>query len=234
MLVNTDGLSIPSGVQFSNLMVQVKKPELREAILASAFALFRRQGYAATTLPQIAKGAGVSPGTVYIYFGSKLDVLYALYDPWLRQRITQLERRLDRIEDPRQRLSTLLRALWREIPREQNGFANNIIQAISTAGPDERYDPALLDWVEERVASMIRDALPPARRRLLGTPWFSHVLMMAFDGFVIGNHLRPDRPCGERTVELVCGMILGERRGARPDAAARHKSKLTARAVKSK
>ncbi len=215
-------------------MVQVKKPELREAILASAFDLFSRQGYAATTLPQIARGAGVSPGTVYIYFGSKLDVLYALYDPWLRQRITQIERRLERIEDPRQRLRTLLQALWREIPREQNGFANNIMQAIFTAGPEERYDPELLAWVEERVAAMIRDALPPDRRSLLGTPWFSHVLMMAFDGFVIGNHLRPDRPCGERTVELVCGLILGERSGANSDAATQRSARLTLRSVKSK
>lgn len=227
-------MSIPSGVHFSNLMVQVKKPELREAILASAFALFKRRGYAATTLPQIAKGAGVSPGTVYIYFGAKLDVLYALYDPWLRERITRLERRLGRIPEPRQRLSTLLRALWREIPREHNGFANNLIQAISTAGPEERYDPALLAWVEERVAAMLHDALPPDRRRLLGTPWFAHVLMMACDGFVIGHHLRPDRPCGDGTVELMCGLILGEQAGAGRHAALRHKTRLTAGAVKSK
>jgi AcrR family transcriptional regulator len=215
-------------------MVQVKKPELREAILASAFELFRQQGYAATTLPQIAKGAGVSPGTVYIYFGSKLDVLYALYDPWLRQRITRLEQRLERIAVPRERLCTLLRALWREIPRESNGFANNVMQAISTAGPEERYDPALLAWVEERVAAMIRDALPADRRRLLGTPEFSHVLMMAFDGFVIGHHLRPDRPCSERTVELMCGLLLGEQAGAARHAAPRRKTRLTSRAGKSK
>jgi AcrR family transcriptional regulator len=195
-------------------VVQIKKPELREAILASAFELFSRQGYAGTTLPQIAKGAGVSPGTVYTYFGSKLEVLYALYDPWLRQRIVRLERRLARIASPRERLRTLLRALWLEIPRENNGFANNVMQAISTAGPEERYDPQLLVWVEERIAAMIREALPPARRRLLGTPWFSHVLMMAFDGFVIGHHLRPDRPCSDATVELMCRLILGERRSA--------------------
>jgi AcrR family transcriptional regulator len=213
-------------------MVQVKKPELREAILASAFELFSRQGYAATTLPQIAKGAGVSPGTVYIYFSSKLDVLYAIYDPWLRQRITRLEDRLERIPDPRRRLCTLLRALWREIPREHNGFANNLMQAISTAGPEERYDPRLLAWVEERIAAMIRASLPPERRRVLGTPWFSHILMMAFDGFVIGHHLRPDRPCGDRTVELMCRLILGERHA---DAALRRgKERLTFATAKSK
>ena len=196
-------------------MVQVKKPELRDAILASAFKLFSRQGYAATTLPQIAKGADLSPGSVYIYFRSKLDVLYALYDPWLRQRINLLEQRLARIRTPRRRLRTLLGALWREIPRERNGFANNVMQAISTATPEERYDPGLLAWVEERVAAMIHESLPPERRRLLGTPAFSHILMMAFDGFVIGHHLRPDRPCSDRTVDLMCRLILAEEGGTR-------------------
>lgn len=215
-------------------MPQIKKPEVERAILRSAFELFSEQGYAATTLPQIAKGAGVSPGTVYIYFGSKLDVLYALYDPWLRQRITRLEQRLGRIADPRRRLCTLLCALWREIPRENNGFANNVMQAVSTAGPEERYDPALLAWVEERIAAMIRDALPPARRRLLGTPWFSHILMMAFDGFVIGHHLRPDRPCSDGTVELMCGLILGEQARPGRHAAPRRRPQLTSRARKRK
>ena len=39
----------------------------------------------------IAQEAGVSPGNVYIYFQSKLEILYAIYDPWLRARIESLE-----------------------------------------------------------------------------------------------------------------------------------------------
>lgn len=191
-------------------MAQVKKPEVEQAILRSAFDLFSRQGYAATTLPQIAKGAGVSPANVYIYFRSKLAVLYAIYDPWLRGRVERLERRLAGIASPRERLRTLLTVLWRELPRERNGFANNVMQAVSTATPEEGYNPALLAWVEERVAAMIRDAVPPARRRLLGDARFSHVLMMAFDGFVINYHLRPGAPCSARTIALVCDLIAGD------------------------
>ncbi|MET0207993.1 MAG: TetR/AcrR family transcriptional regulator, partial [Burkholderiaceae bacterium] len=62
-------------------MAQHKKTEVREAILEGAFELFSTQGYAATTLSQIAKSAGVSSGNIYIYFESKLDILYAIYDP---------------------------------------------------------------------------------------------------------------------------------------------------------
>ena len=78
------------------------------------------------------------------------------------------------------------------------------------------------------------ETLPPARRRLLGTPSFSHVLMMAFDGFVIGHHLRPGRPCSDGAVAAVCDLILGERPAAGAHAAVRRKSQLTLRAGKSK
>lgn len=199
-------------------MAQVKKPVVEQAILRSAFDQFSRRGYAASTLPQIAKGAGISPANIYIYFGSKLAVLYAIYDPWLRGRVARLEERLSAIDEPRERLRALLTALWREIPRERNGFANNVMQAVSTATPEEGYSPGLLAWVEERVAAMIRDAVPPARRRLLEDGRVSHVLMMAFDGFVINHHLRPAMPCGAATIEAMCDLLLGNtarpRRGA--------------------
>ncbi|MCZ7562714.1 MAG: TetR/AcrR family transcriptional regulator [Burkholderiales bacterium] len=190
-------------------MPQIKKPEVEQAILRSAFELFSRRGYAAATLPQIAKGAGISPANIYIYFGSKLDVLWAIYDPWLRGRIERLQARIAAVAAPRERVRMLLTALWRDIPRERNGFANNAMQAVSTSTPEEGYDPALLAWVEDRVAAMMRDAVPPARRRLLGDARFSHVLMMAFDGFVINHHLRPGAPCSTATIDLVCDLILG-------------------------
>ena len=78
-------------------MAQHKKPAVRDAILAGAYRLFSERGYAATTLTDIAKSAGFSPGNVYIYFDSKLDILYAIYDPWLRERIERLEDELSRI-----------------------------------------------------------------------------------------------------------------------------------------
>src|SRR3972149_4904046 len=164
-------------------MAQVKKQTVRDPILKSAFRLFSRQGYQGTTLSQIAAGAGVSTANVYVYFASKLEVLYAIYDPWLRNRLTRLGKQLQRVRDPRRQLRMLLVAMWREIPAERNGFANNVMQAASTATPDEGYNPKLLRWVEEKLAAMIRDALPPGRRDVLASIGFAHIVMMGFDGF---------------------------------------------------
>jgi AcrR family transcriptional regulator len=52
----------------------------RHAVLASARRRFLAQGYAATTIAEIARDAGVSVETVYKAFATKAGVLKALFD----------------------------------------------------------------------------------------------------------------------------------------------------------
>jgi len=189
---------------------QVKKPAVREAILGSALRLFARKGYARTTLEEVARGAGVSTANLYVYFGSKLEILYAIYEPWLRERFAALEAAMARQSDPRRKLRLLLRTLWRDLPAERNGFVNNVMQAISSATPRDHYRPTLLRWMEAELARMLADALPLARRRALGRARLAHLLVMAFDGFIIYHHINARQPLDDTTVEAVCNMLLGE------------------------
>lgn len=192
-------------------MAQVKKEQVREAILRAAEQLFRRDGYQATTLARVAREAGISPATVYVYFDSKLATLYAVYDPWLRRRLSALARRLASIRAPRARLRALLVALWRDIPGWHNCFANNLMQALATSTLEERYDPTLLHWVEARVAELLRETLPPQRNNSVHHAHLAHVLMMAFDGFVIHRRLRQGSACTDSCVESMCDFVLGPR-----------------------
>jgi len=48
-----------------------RKAERPQEILEAAFVEFSRNGYATTTLDQIAERAGVTKGTIYVYFESK-------------------------------------------------------------------------------------------------------------------------------------------------------------------
>ena len=52
----------------------------RAAVLEAARALFLDQGYAGTTIREVATSAGVSPETVYSVFGNKRAILSALLD----------------------------------------------------------------------------------------------------------------------------------------------------------
>ena len=72
-------------------MVQVKKKEVRQAILDSAFDLFSERGYHDTTLQDIADFAGVGVSSLYSYFPSKLHLLYAVIEPWQKECYHRLE-----------------------------------------------------------------------------------------------------------------------------------------------
>ena len=191
-------------------MAQVKKPQARTAILDAALRLFRRQSYHATTLAQIAREAGMSSANLYVYFNSKLDILYAVYEPWMRARLNLLQKKVKRVDVPRERLRLVLRTLWKEIPAEQNGFVNNIVQALSTAARGEKYQPVLLNWMEERISAMIRDALPPARRAVVDEARLAHLMVMALDGYSIHNHINPRGVADDATIDAMANLLLGK------------------------
>lgn len=186
-------------------MVQRKKSDVRDAILDAAFRLFSEQGYSATSLPQIARDAGISPATVYVYFTSKLDVLFTLYTSWLTERLDRLERSLGRIKSPQVRLQRLVLVLWRDLPRESNGFANNVMQAVSSSGSDGDYSPELRELFQSRVAAWVAECidLSPTDATMIAS-----VLLMAFDGFAMNVRLVHGVSCDARMAELVANKLL--------------------------
>jgi AcrR family transcriptional regulator len=61
-----------------------KKIQTRRAILKSAESLFRKKGFAATTLEEVAAKAGVHKQTVLRYFNSKEEIALAFRQVALR------------------------------------------------------------------------------------------------------------------------------------------------------
>ena len=50
----------------------------QEQILKAAMEIFSQKGYAAATVPEIARAAGVATGTIYIYYPSKRELFIAV------------------------------------------------------------------------------------------------------------------------------------------------------------
>src|SRR4029077_7102310 len=57
-----------------------KKRETRDALARAGLELFVERGYDATTLADIADAAGVSTRTIFAYFPSKEDILFASFE----------------------------------------------------------------------------------------------------------------------------------------------------------
>jgi AcrR family transcriptional regulator len=190
-------------------MAQVKKTEVRDAILAAAFELFAEKDYARTTIAEIARRAGLSQSNIYVYFGSKLEILWAVMSPWMFRQFELLELELSRIDEPRARLERLLTALWRDIPTADNGLAVNLIQGLAMSRPGDNYSRDLLRYLETRLTRILRDCLPPERWNLLeGDDALSHLIFMAFDGFVLGAQLKGPSERLPQIVRLWSAMLM--------------------------
>lgn len=68
----------------SDLRTQ-QKQQRREAVLKAADYLFRRHGYSKTNMEDVAEKAGVGVASVYNYFGTKVELLRALFEPELKR-----------------------------------------------------------------------------------------------------------------------------------------------------
>src|SRR5271154_6129009 len=55
-----------------------RKAERPQEILEAAFIEFSRNGYATTTLDRIAERAGVTKGTIYVYFENKEQLFISM------------------------------------------------------------------------------------------------------------------------------------------------------------
>jgi AcrR family transcriptional regulator len=77
-------------------------------LLASALELFTERGYAATRLDDVAKRAGVSKGTVYLYFSSKEELFKAVIREGL---VPVLERGEKMVAEHRGATADLIRSL---------------------------------------------------------------------------------------------------------------------------
>ena len=92
-----------------------KKIKTRETIRREAFRLIEDNGYANTTVEQIAEAAEVSPSTFFRYFPSKESVLLADdLDPVLLQELDKQPRQLSPIEAFRRAYTATIASLSAE------------------------------------------------------------------------------------------------------------------------
>jgi AcrR family transcriptional regulator len=85
-----------------------KSEETRARILNAAMDLFRRKGFAETTMREIAAEAGMATGAAYYYFDSKDAIVLAFYQQAQEDMSPLLEQALRDHRDLKERLAALL------------------------------------------------------------------------------------------------------------------------------
>ena len=160
-------------------------------------------------MSEIARAAGTTVANLYVYFDSKLLILYAIYEPWLDDQLQALHAAVLKLPTPRTRLRRLITGLWGDIPAADHCFANSLIDALSGAQANMGKPNSLLARVEEWLSLLLADILPPKRAFLAKEQLLSHILWMAFDGFVVNHRMGDVRDIGN-VADLMTALLLAE------------------------
>jgi AcrR family transcriptional regulator len=91
---------------------QRRKEARPQELLDAALALFVEKGFSATRSDEVAVRAGVSKGTLYLYYPSKEELLKAVIQQNLGQLIAEGSSIVDDFEGPTAELLALLMRIW--------------------------------------------------------------------------------------------------------------------------
>jgi len=150
----------------------------RARVLDAAAYRFRRQGYAATTMRDIAADAGMLAGSLYYHFKSKTALLLAVHEEGVRRIADAVDAAVASANpnDPWQRLEHALAAHLQSL-LDGGDYAQVVIRDLPADAPELRAKLIQLrDDYEQRFRHLV-DALPLENAKDAG--WMRLILLGA-------------------------------------------------------
>jgi AcrR family transcriptional regulator len=129
------------------------------AIKRAAIRLFFRQGYAATTLRDIASDVGIQVGSVYNHMASKEDLLFSIMRGVMLEQFDATSRALETFVDPEERLRAMIEThvVFHGERAEEVFIGNSELRGLST--PRRRVIVKLRDEYEMLFRRAIEDGV---------------------------------------------------------------------------
>src|SRR5690349_7035467 len=190
----------------------LRKPNMREAILAAAEELFATKGFNAVSVRDIAQAAGANPGSVTYHFTTKDGLLLEIYRRHcgpMNHRRAELLAAARRVRDPQDRLEAIVRAYVLPAFSSGSDLAGGgarftRLRAVMSAEGNEvvrKIIAQTFDDTSHAFVDAIHDSLPQIPRTEI--VWRSHFLLGALYYSLV-------------TPERVTRLARGEADGADP------------------
>lgn len=134
-----------------------RKEARPQEILAAALACFAERGFAATRLDDVAQRAGITKGTLYLYFPNKDELFEAVVRQALVPNLERGEALLDEPDAPAALLLERLMRSWADLAQSPTGAIPKII--ISEAGNFPKLARFYREVVVDRGIELMRRVL---------------------------------------------------------------------------
>jgi len=188
-----------------------RKQERPAQLLAAALEFFVARGYAATRLDDVAARAGVSKGTLYLYFGSKQALFEAVVREHIAARIGQAREFARRFDGPREELLRLLvRRWWQNYGRTPAAGIGKLIVAESGSFPKiARFfaDEVIEPW-HRLFGEVIRQGVEGGEFRPVDVEYFVHTVAAPLVMLTLWERCFGRRRAGRLDHDRYLGCVL--------------------------
>ncbi len=197
----------------SNTAVRTVITDKREAILRAAVKVFAGKGYFNSKVADIAGEAGIADGTVYLYFKSKDEILYSIFDRAMTEFIDEGRRELAEISKPEAKLRRIAELHLEKLGADldlaivfQVELRGSIkfMQEFSAAGFAEYLDIICKTFAEGQETGAFRTDLKPVV--------CAKILYGALDemvtNWILSKKSYPLAPMAEEVLKIFFGGVL--------------------------
>ncbi len=192
-----------------------KREERRRQILKAAVSCFARRGFHQTTVEEICKAAGLSPGAVYRYFPSKGEIIRAVAEESKKRNLELLRSALS--EGPVGEVAlSLLRRYFQMFQEGSPEVAIVDMELLAEASRDQPLAASVAEMLGQLLqvaASLVEEAQRRGRLRADVEPLaVAQVLVACFQGLGIQKALgiQVDIDAYAHVVELLLSFLLVE------------------------
>lgn len=196
-------------------MARSKKPleDTRAKIHAAALASFRKKGFDATTMREIASAAGVALGAAYYYFPSKDAIVLRYYEDTQAQAEARADEVFAKTNDVRERLAACFHPRLDILARDRK-LLSGLFRSIADPSAPLSIFAAETQDIRERSIAVFDRALPgdvtlegDARRVLVLALWSLHMGVILYFIHDTSPRQEKTRALVDRSLDLVVGLL---------------------------
>ncbi len=190
--------------------------ETRARIHAAALALFRKKGFDATTMRDIATAGGVALGAAYYYFPSKEAIVLAYYERTHRESSAQAEAIFATTNDVRLRLGAAFHAKIDVLAKDRK-LLSGLFRSIADPSAEVSIFGERTRAIRDESIALFDQAIAPApelalldesaRRVLVLGLWSLHMGVILFFIHDASRGQQKTRALVDRSLDLVAALL---------------------------
>lgn len=170
---------------------QRRKEQRPTEIIQAAKKLFVSQGFAATKVADIAKEAGIQPGTLYVYFENKEALFKAVIEESIKPLLNYADGIIDNFTDsPQELIRTLVQRWWDTLESDACRGIPKLLTSESQNFPELAafYTRECIDPAKRMIYRVLEYALNKKEIRLLNMEMATRVIFFILHQLLVNAH----------------------------------------------